>query len=217
MAVPAPSPDARRRSDRSHAAVLAAATRLVDRSGYGGTTIEDIAAAAGVGKQTIYRWWPNKAALFIEVYQRLVSPAAVTVDTGTLAGDFGAMLNQLSRFYIDTPAGKILAGLIAEAQTAASLADQLREAYVAPRRAIVGSILERATARKEIPKPGNSDFISDMFSAAVWFQLLLGTPQLDRRFKRELTGVLVRAVGSMDTSSASPKPRTRRADAVGRR
>ena len=74
-----------RRSVRSHEAVLAAAADIAGRRGYGNTRIEDIAAQAGVGKQTIYRWWPNRAALLIEVYGRLVPPDVGAADTGSLA------------------------------------------------------------------------------------------------------------------------------------
>ena len=56
------------RSPRAHRAILTAAAEIVARRGYGASSIEEIAAEAGVGKQTVYRWWPNKAALFIEVY-----------------------------------------------------------------------------------------------------------------------------------------------------
>ena len=58
----------RRRSERSHEAILAATQRLLLERGYRELTIEGIAARAGVGKQTIYRWWPSKAALVLEAY-----------------------------------------------------------------------------------------------------------------------------------------------------
>ncbi|NUK75796.1 helix-turn-helix domain-containing protein, partial [Streptomyces lunaelactis] len=50
------APDASRRSDRSRRAICDAALSLVGEVGYARTTIEGIAARAGVGKQTIYRW-----------------------------------------------------------------------------------------------------------------------------------------------------------------
>jgi AcrR family transcriptional regulator len=192
---------ARRRSARSHAAVLKAACDLAGSRGYAATSIEEIAAAAGVGKQTIYRWWPNKAALFIEVYGSLVPTDFVADDTGTLAGDLAALLTRLSRLYVRTPAGNILSGLIAEAQTAGALAAQLRDAYVIPRRTIVRTIFARAVARREIAPPVDLDFLSDLLSGAVWFRLLLGTRHLDRRFRQSLIETLLRAA-----SGAAPPP-----------
>jgi AcrR family transcriptional regulator len=194
---------ARRRSTRAHEAVLEAACDLAGRRGYASTSIEEIAAAAGVGKQTIYRWWPNKAALFIEVYGRLVPPDLVADDTGTLAGDLDALLTQLSRLYVKTPAGNILAGLIAEAQAAETLAAQLRDAYVNPRRTIVRTIFARAIARGEIAAPEDLDFLSDFISSAVWFRLLLGARHLDRGFRHRLVETLLRGV-----SGAAPRIKT---------
>jgi AcrR family transcriptional regulator len=61
-------PDSSRRSDRSRRAICDAALALVGEIGYARTTIEGIAARAGVGKQTIYRWWPSKAAVLLEAF-----------------------------------------------------------------------------------------------------------------------------------------------------
>lgn len=203
-----------RRSAHSHAAVLRAAADLAGRLGYANASIEQIAAEAGVGKQTIYRWWPNKAALFIEVYRGLVPADIVTDDTGSLAGDLEALLAQLSYLYCDTPAGNILAGLIAEAQTAAEPADQLRRTYVAPRRAIIGSIFERAAARREIEALDDPGFASDLISGAVWFRLLLGKRQLDRKFKKRLVDAVLQGVACKPVRAASA-PQTRGRDRKG--
>jgi hypothetical protein len=100
----------------------------------------------------------------------------------------------LSRLYCDTPAGNILAGLIAEAKTAAELADQLRETDVVPRRAIIGSIFQRAAARNEIDALQDPGFASDLISGAVWFRLLLGERLLDRQFKKHLVDAVLHGI-----------------------
>ncbi|MFI5661595.1 TetR/AcrR family transcriptional regulator [Streptomyces sp. NPDC051684] len=61
-------PDATRRSERSRRAIYDAALGLVGEIGYPRTTIEGIAARAGVGKQTIYRWWGSKAEVLMEAF-----------------------------------------------------------------------------------------------------------------------------------------------------
>ncbi|MDF9803357.1 AcrR family transcriptional regulator [Streptomyces sp. HB372] len=68
------APDSSRRSDRSRRAIHDAALALVGEVGYRRTTIEGIAARAGVGKQTIYRWWPSKAAVLMEALPRPGGP-----------------------------------------------------------------------------------------------------------------------------------------------
>ncbi|MHB1139631.1 MAG: TetR/AcrR family transcriptional regulator, partial [Microthrixaceae bacterium] len=65
---PRPSPDPRRRNAATRRAILDAALDLVVASGFDALTIEQIARRAGVGKQTIYRWWPSKGAVLLEAF-----------------------------------------------------------------------------------------------------------------------------------------------------
>ncbi|MFF0748478.1 TetR/AcrR family transcriptional regulator [Streptomyces sp. NPDC004267] len=104
----AKAPDASRRSERSRRAIHAAALDLVAEVGYARTTVEGIAARAGVGKQTIYRWWPanSKAAVLMEAFLDLAERTAEAAggdaggeipDTGDLAAD----LRQVLRATVD--------------------------------------------------------------------------------------------------------------------
>ncbi|MCX2948454.1 TetR/AcrR family transcriptional regulator [Lentzea sp. NEAU-D7] len=90
-----PTPDVSRRSDTARRAILAAALDLVAEVGYAKLTIERIAQAAGVGKQTIYRWWPSKGALFFDAFLTLAGDgeAASLPDTGDLATDIKLVLS----------------------------------------------------------------------------------------------------------------------------
>jgi AcrR family transcriptional regulator len=98
-----PAPDTSRRSERSRRAIYDAALALVAEVGYPRTTIEGIAARAGVGKQTIYRWWGSKADVLLEAFLDLGEQAArdagsdehepyAIPDTGDLAADVKAVL-----------------------------------------------------------------------------------------------------------------------------
>ncbi|MFI9765801.1 TetR/AcrR family transcriptional regulator [Streptomyces sp. NPDC052415] len=94
------APDSTRRSEKSRRAIYDAALALVGEVGYPKTTIEGIAARAGVGKQTIYRWWSSKAEVLMEAFLDLgeqvnreagQEPYAIP-DTGDLAADLKAVL-----------------------------------------------------------------------------------------------------------------------------
>jgi AcrR family transcriptional regulator len=96
-----PAPDSTRRSEKSRRAIYDAALALVAEAGYPKTTIEGIAARAGVGKQTIYRWWGSKADVLLEAFLDLSELAAreagpeyefAIPDTGDLAADLKAVL-----------------------------------------------------------------------------------------------------------------------------
>ncbi|OCC09927.1 TetR/AcrR family transcriptional regulator [Streptomyces sp. PTY087I2] len=79
---PTKAPDSSRRSDRSRRAIHDAALALVAEVGYPRTTIEGIAARAGVGKQTIYRWWPSKAAVLMDAFLDLAGRVAEGAGSG---------------------------------------------------------------------------------------------------------------------------------------
>lgn len=95
-----PAPDARRRSERSRRAIHDAALALVVETGYRRTTVEGIAARAGVGKQTIYRWWSSKAEVLMDAFLELAErtarengqESAGIPDTGDVAADLKAVL-----------------------------------------------------------------------------------------------------------------------------
>ena len=57
----------RRRSEKSRVAIIEATRALLLDRGFDGLSIEAVAARAGVGKQTIYRWWPSRPALVADV------------------------------------------------------------------------------------------------------------------------------------------------------
>ncbi|MFI0709520.1 TetR/AcrR family transcriptional regulator [Streptomyces inhibens] len=87
------APDSSRRSERSRRAIFDAALALVGEVGYDKLTIEGIASRAGVGKQTIYRWWPSKAAVLLDAFTADVEDYEQGLpDTGDLAADLKFVL-----------------------------------------------------------------------------------------------------------------------------
>ncbi|MFF9686120.1 TetR/AcrR family transcriptional regulator [Streptomyces sp. NPDC014623] len=86
---PHKAPDSSRRSDRSRRAIHDAALALVGEVGYARTTIEGIAARAGVGKQTIYRWWPSKAAVLMDAFLDMNARQAEGVEEAGADGGYG--------------------------------------------------------------------------------------------------------------------------------
>ncbi|UQA95816.1 TetR/AcrR family transcriptional regulator [Streptomyces halobius] len=89
------APDSSRRSERSRRAILDASLALVGEVGYDKLTIEGIASRAGVGKQTIYRWWPSKAAVLLDAFTAGVDEdyAQGLPDTGDLTADLKSVLH----------------------------------------------------------------------------------------------------------------------------
>ncbi|MGW1888807.1 TetR/AcrR family transcriptional regulator [Streptomyces sp. NPDC002004] len=136
-----PAPDAARRSQRSRRAIYEAALALVGEAGYARTTIEGIAARAGVGKQTIYRWWPSKADVLLEAFLDRGEQAAAAAggtsgaypfpDTGDLEADLKfvlrATVDELLDPAFDAPARALAAEGLIDARLGAEFVAQLLE------------------------------------------------------------------------------------------
>ncbi len=88
------------RSQAARSAILKAASELIARDGYDHLTIEGIAARAGVGKPTVYRWWPSKSALIAEcLIDETLLPAVITPrNTGDVLADVTEWLDTVIRF-----------------------------------------------------------------------------------------------------------------------
>ncbi|MFJ1805401.1 MULTISPECIES: TetR/AcrR family transcriptional regulator [unclassified Streptomyces] len=137
-----PAPDTTRRSERSRRAIYDAALALVVEAGYPKTTIEGIAARAGVGKQTIYRWWGSKADVLLEAFLDLSEQAArdagasdeepyAIPDTGDLAADIKAVLratvDQLTDPRFEAPSRALAAEGVVDEQVGREFTAKLME------------------------------------------------------------------------------------------
>src|SRR4051812_8481063 len=125
----AKTPEASRRSERSRQAILTAAVELVGEVGYARLTIEAIAARAGVGKQTIYRWWPSKGAVVLDAFVALggSSEPAALPDTGDLEADLRTVLRATVQELTDPRFELPSRALTAESQSDPALAQQFVE------------------------------------------------------------------------------------------
>lgn len=162
-----------RRNPASQEAILDAAEAILREGGIAGFSIEAVARRARAGKPTIYRWWPNRTLLMLDVYRRFKNARGFP-DTGTLRGDLIALLsNQLLGFWKDSLCGTVYRAVIAEAQTDPDAAAALF-AYQAERKKTTAVIIERAKARGEVSEEVNGELIIDMIVSFAWHQLLIG-------------------------------------------
>ncbi|MCI3270142.1 TetR/AcrR family transcriptional regulator [Streptomyces cylindrosporus] len=176
-----PAPDSSRRSERSRRAIYDAALALVGEVGYPKTTVEGIAARAGVGKQTIYRWWGSKADVLLEAFLDLSAQAAreagqepyAIPDTGDLAADLKAVLrvtvDQLKDPRFEVPSRALAAeGLVNEQlgrESVAKLLEPQLQLYVDRLR----SAQEAGQVRPELdPRIALELFVSPL--AQRWLQ-----------------------------------------------
>jgi AcrR family transcriptional regulator len=183
----------RRRSERSHRAIVLATQELLVERGYRDLTIEGIAARAGVGKQTIYRWWPSRAALALEAY--LASDTAPPPpDSGSTREDVRKLLDWLVAVLAEPTGGHVVAGLVADMQHDSELAERFRRDVVPARRRAMIEALERGRQRREISPDADLELAVDALHGAVFYRLLLSGEPLDSDFTERLAHEIVKTL-----------------------
>jgi AcrR family transcriptional regulator len=163
----------RPRSEDARRAILRAACELVRERGFAGLTIEGIASRARVGKTTIYRHWPNKAAVVMDALLTETDRRIPVPDTGSVREDLRQQLLGVVRVLGDPADGSVYVALLAEAQRDATLAAAIREQFIAARRGQTVATLERGIARGELPDDLNLDVVIDALHGALYYRLLV--------------------------------------------
>ena len=186
-----PARRGRPRSEEADRAILRAATEVLAAHGLGGMSIEEVAARAHVGKATIYRRWPSRGALALDAFRAEFREQQPLPDTGTLRGDLLAALRSWVRAVTGTRAGRMLAGLIAEAQNDPALAAAWREQVVERLREQHAIMLRRAIERGEIPADTDVDVALDLLYGAAYHRLLHGHRPLTDAFVQAVVDLLV--------------------------
>ena len=158
---------------KSHQAILEATVDLVHEIGYDRLTIEGIAARAGVGKSTIYRWWNSKGELVIEALAEILTATPVP-DSGDTRRDLHAIVEQAIALYSDdTGARTIIAGLISDMNHNPDLATTLREQFIEPRRADNQEAVTRAIERGDLPTDTDIELLIDLLVAPIAYRALI--------------------------------------------
>jgi AcrR family transcriptional regulator len=182
----------RPRSEKAREAILTAAAELLLARGLGAVSMDAVADRAGVSKATIYRWWATKETLALDaLYHEWAAARPIARETGSLRGDLLSLLRPWVRLVGKRPYGRVIAALIAEAQTDPTFAEQYRERFVEPRRAQARPILARAIERDELPAITDVELALDLLYGPLYHRLLHGHAPLNERFLRDLVDTVL--------------------------
>lgn len=172
----------RKRSHQAHEAILRATLATLQELGYHQTTVESIASRAGVGKATIYRWWPTKADLVIEAISHLIdSPPPLTGDSRV---DIRAMIDTMIAVMAG-PVGHVLPAVASELADNPAASKRLAE-LLGPVRAANSAVLLSAAGRGDLPHDIDTTAVLDTLAGAILFRRLMLRP-LDAHFADQLT------------------------------
>jgi AcrR family transcriptional regulator len=178
----APRTRGRPRSESASAAILRATVELLQSKGFSALSVDAIAARAGVGKATIYRWWPNKAAVVMDAFLADTAPGMPFPDTGSTREDLRRQMRSVIRLFNTPEIGGPFKALIGESQHDPALAAALRERFVASRRAAAKEVLARGIERGELRGDLDLDIALDALYGALYYRLLVSGARLTARY-----------------------------------
>jgi AcrR family transcriptional regulator len=163
---------ARTRDEAARRRVLNSARDLVCKLGPRAVTVDEIAAAAGVGKQTLYRWWPSKSSVIMDALIELTDPDPVDLPEST----YEALRLQMRRVasMFASRNGELIRELVADSQGNPALAEDFRDRFFAHRRARGAATLEEGIGTGELRPDLNIEDALDVLYGPLWLRLLLG-------------------------------------------
>lgn len=184
----------RARNERVRQAILSSTIALLSKPDSGGVTIEAIARHAAVGKQTIYRWWPNKSGLVIEAITSEARDAVRDIDSGDVRRDLEHFLSRTFGVVKTRTVSQALRAMMADALCGDEGVEVLR-GYAAERRAALAKILSRGVSRGELDANADVDCAVEQAFGFIWYRLILGDEPLTRSAAMQLARALLRQLG----------------------
>ena len=196
---PSPSPQRTRapgrpRSQHARRAVLNAARELIERGGYPAATIEAVAERSGVAKTTIYRWWPNRASLVVDLLIE-ISWEAVPIPAGpdpmrALRDEFRGIAS-----VSDSLPGRLLASLLGEAQSDPEVRSALLRGIFLPRTDATAGVISRAQEAGLIRKDISPHTAVDLFVGPIFYRILVRHAPPTESFALEAFQALIDGLG----------------------
>src|SRR5271165_3261197 len=193
----------RPRSEQARLAILRSTLKLLQHAGFPDLTIEAIAAEAGVGKATVYRWWPNKGALVVDAFASSAEQQLHFPDTGSVYRDMSLQMNQFLGI-LRTRRGRIVAALLGAGQSDPELLEAFRERFLRPRRQEAYKTLRRGIERGELPGNLDLDLVLDTLYGAIYMRFLIRHDELSESYVYQVCRlVLDGAAGNAHASGAN--------------
>jgi AcrR family transcriptional regulator len=213
--IAAPPRRGRPRSEKARSAILAAAAELLLERGLMAVSMDAVAARAGVSKATIYRWWPTKESLALDVLYHEWASVPAARDTGSLRGDLLSLLLPWARLVVSRPYGRMIAALLTETQTDPAFAREYGARFVEPRRDQARAVFRRAIERGEIPADTKIELALDLLYGPIYHRLMQGHAPPDDPFVRDVIDTVLRGIAPIRVVDESQRRAHSQADHAG--
>lgn len=174
--MPANPSDPSRRNEHSRRAILDASLSLIGEGGYASVSIEAIARQAGVGKHTIYRWWPSKGAVVLEAATESLDPVVAFPDTGDVVADLRVQLMAILEVITTTGFGPAYRGVIADGQSDPDLLRAVFDQIIEPNITTFGARLAVAQERGEVRADADVQTLRDVLYGTIEYRMFHAMP-----------------------------------------
>ncbi len=176
------------RSEAAREAILRAADDLLVEKGFAGVTVEGIARAAGVAKQTVYRWWSSKTEVLMDAFLEDAAADLEPPDTGSLKTDLRAHLRDTARFLTLDDAGAVYRTLVGQAQHDSGLAKAFRARYLQEQRVRDQKPFLRAIARGELSPETDVASLAEWLVGLIHYRVIVTGEPVDDTFVDAIVG-----------------------------
>jgi AcrR family transcriptional regulator len=183
-------PPGRPRSEQARVAILRTTLKLLAQTGFSNLTIEEVAERAKVGKATVYRWWPDKAALIADAFANSTISRLRFPDTGSVCADVSQQMRQLIKI-LRRARGRIVSAILAAGQSDPTLLAAFRERFLIPRRHEAYATLERGIARGELRRDIDRDLLLDSLYGPIYMRFLIRHDELTPEFVDHLCALVL--------------------------
>ena len=186
----------RPRDEVARSRILEAALEVLENTCFTNATTDAIAERAGASKATIYRWWPNKAAVFIEALREATAQELPFPDTGDLREDVRLQLQNFVKL-LTGPRGKTFKAFLAAAQSDPEVAEAFRSVWIKPRREQTKAVLKSHQKAGRLPPRIDLETVLDLLYGPFYFRLLAGHAPLSAAFASAIADLALQGLAPL--------------------
>jgi AcrR family transcriptional regulator len=158
--------------------ILRAAVEELAEVGYGGVTIESIAARAGVGKSTVYRHWPDKLALIADAFETFHEQMVPDLGEESVRESVALLLRHVTEVVVDSTFSRCIPALIEGAERDPRVRE-FHHRYSAERRRALIDLIARGVTDGELGADVDPELATTALLGAVFYRRLMTGRPLD--------------------------------------
>lgn len=168
----------------------------MEEAAFAHVTAEAIAARAGVSKATIYRWWPNKAAVVVEAFRETFAPQLPLHNAGTLREDLARQLRDFARL-LSGSGGRMLRSFIVAARSDEEVATAFRDIWRDPRRGEGRDMLREKRETGQLRGDADLDLALDVLYGPLYYCFLVKNELPSQKYADAIAELVIGGLGEL--------------------